>query len=188
MKAWLGTGWRFFRDRWRWAERALAILGLAAVIYHSCFHMARVTSPSMHPTLQGTSWSNGDTVLAERVTMRFRRPRRWEVIALRSPEFGTVMKRVVGLPGERVQMRRGGRLFINGELHAPPPSLAFLKYFPFGNLTQDRIVECGDGYFVLGDDSQDSDDSRFNGPVSPAQVVGHAWLIVAPRSRVGFVR
>ena len=46
-------------------------------------------------------------------------------------------------------------------------------------------MDCGDGYFVLGDDSRDSDDSRFNAPVSPGDVVGRAWLILAPENTAG---
>src|SRR5512140_1934777 len=96
------------RRRWgRWLlrqfEHCLAMFGLGTLVYLGCFELVRMTSDSMAPTLQGTSWDNGDWVLSERVSGWFRNPRRWEVIALRNPGGVKVMKRVVGLPGEKVQ-------------------------------------------------------------------------------------
>jgi signal peptidase I len=175
--------------RWglRQIEHCLALIGLGTVVYFSCFDLSRVTSGSMKPTLRGEGLKSGDLVLTERVSGWFRQPRRWEVIAFRRDDGVQVMKRVVGLPGEKIQMRREGRIVINGEEIAVPEPLAFLKYFPFGNLVENKSVDCGDGYYVLGDDSVDSDDSRFNGPVRPAEMVGRAWLILAPAEHRRFV-
>jgi signal peptidase I len=175
--------------RWllRQAERVLALIGLGTIIYFTCFNLSRVTSGSMAPTLRGNDRHTGDLVLTERISLRFRQPRRWEVIAFRRDDGLQVMKRVVGLPGERVQIRRGGHVVIDGEEVTPPPSLAFLRYIPYVLVIQDKSVDCGDGYFVLGDDSRDSDDSRYNGPVPPADVIGRAWLILAPSEHRGFV-
>lgn len=176
--------------RWifRQAVRFFALFGVIAMVYLTCFSYTRVTSESMEPTLQGSDWESGDRVLTEKVTYWFRRPRRWEVITFRATDGRTIMKRVVGLPGEHVRMLRGGRILIDGKEIPPPAELDFLDYFPFGNLTVDKPpAACGDGYFVLGDDSRDSDDSRFNGPVTPDQLIGRAWLIVGPKNRRGFV-
>jgi signal peptidase I len=175
--------------RWllRQVEHVLALVGLGTLVYFACFNLSRVTSDSMAPTLRGKDCHTGDLVLTERVSLRFRQPRRWEVIAFSRDDGLQVMKRVVGLPGERVQMRRGGRIFINGHEAPPPASLAFLRYFPVAKVFQDKAVDCGDGYFVLGDDSRDSDDSRYNGPVPPGDVIGRAWLILGPKEHRGFV-
>jgi signal peptidase I len=175
--------------RWllRQIERCLALIGLGTVVYFGCFNLSRVTSDSMAPTLQGDDWRSGDLVLAERISYWFRQPRRWEVIAFRKNDGMQIMKRVVGLPGEHVQMLRGGRIFIDGEEIDPPPELDFLHYFPYGKLIENKSVPCEDGYFVLGDKSRDSDDSRFEGPVRPDQLIGRAWLILAPSARFGFV-
>ena len=175
--------------RWllRQVEHVLALIGLGTLIYFTCFNLSRIASGSMAPTLRGIDRRIGDLVLTERVSLRFRQPRRWEVIAFHTEEGTQVMKRVVGLPGERLQMRSGGRIFINGREVPPPASLVFLRYFPVARVCQDKTVDCGDGYFVLGDDSRDSDDSRYNGPVPPGDVVGRAWLILAPAEHRGFV-
>ncbi|MGD9649044.1 MAG: S26 family signal peptidase [Pirellulales bacterium] len=55
-------------------------------------------------------------------------------------------------------------------------------------MTEGKPFACGDGYYVLGDDSKDSDDSRFNGPVPTDDVLGRPWLILWPRDRAGRVR
>lgn len=175
--------------RWllRQTERVLAGFGLAALVYWTCLDYSYIVSPSMSPTLKGTNGRNGDQVLTERVSYRFRQPRRWEVVTIRRADGSQIMKRVVGLPGERIKMLRGGRILIDGEEVHRPANLDFLGYFPYGNLAGDQAVECGDGFYVLGDYSRDSDDSRFNGPVPPQHIIGRAWLIIGPSGRRGRV-
>ena len=168
-------------------EHVLALVGLGTLVYFTCFNLSRITSDSMAPTLRGNDRRAGDLVLTERVSRRFRQPRRWEVIAFYKEDGVQVMKRVVGLPGERVQIRRGGRIVIDGQEVAPPASLGFLRYVPIAKVILDKTVDCGDGYFVLGDNVHDSDDSRYNGPVPPDDVFGRAWLILTPKEHRGFV-
>lgn len=175
------------RRLFRWAERCFAIIGLFMVIYLLMFDLSRMVSPSMSPTLKGTSAINGDLILTEKVSYWFRRPRRWEVITYTNNDGMQIMKRVVGLPGETVRVADGGKLLIDDEPHNMPTSVD-AKYLPYGNLTDGASVACGDGYYVLGDFTRDSDDSRFNGPVDPQQIKGRAWLIVGPSSRFGWVR
>jgi signal peptidase I len=180
--------WRTTRWLLRQAERALALIGLGMIVYFACFDLSRVTSQSMAPTLRGEDWQTGDCVLTEKVSYWLRQPRRWEVMTFRTRDGVQVMKRVIGLPGEHVQLRRGGQIVIDGKPLDVPTELSFLHYFPFGNVIEDQVVDCKDGYYILGDNSQDSDDSRFNGPVWPEQVTGRAWLIVAPAKHRGFIR
>lgn len=165
----------------------MALIGLGTIVYFSCFNLSRVTSRSMSPTLRGNDWRTGDLVLAERISYWFRGPRRWEVIAFRSKDGVQVMKRVVGLPGERVQMQRDGQILIDGQPIQRPASLDFPKYFAYGNLINNQSADCGAGYYVLGDFTRDSEDSRFTGPVMPEQLAGRAWLILGPSGRRGFV-
>jgi signal peptidase I len=178
---------RWVRWSYRQAQRVFALIGLGVVLFFLCFNYSRVTSHSMKPTLQGTNWATGDRVITEKVSYRFRKPRRWEVITFRHDDGRQIMKRVVGLPGEKVQMLRGGRILINGEETRLPEELGFLDYFPFGKLVESKTVECEDGYFVLGDYTRDSDDSRYNGPVPHDRLIGRAWLIVGPSGRRGLV-
>ena len=165
----------------------LAIIGAVCILFHATLISSTIVSPSMSPTLQGQSWSDGDRVLTEVVSYWFRRPRRWEVVTFRRADGMLVMKRVVGLPGETVQLHKNGELFINDQAVPQPAMLSHLRYIPIGMISEDRAVNCMAGYFVLGDDSKDSDDSRYEGPITATSIVGRAWLIVGPWSRVGWV-
>lgn len=171
----------------RWIERGLAVFGGLVALYWLTLDYTVIISRSMSPTLEGTNVDHGDRVITEKITRWYRRPRRWEVITFISNDGQKVMKRVAGLPGENIQMRNTGQLLIDGrEIHCPP-SLD-IKYIRFGNLIEGKPVPCGDGYYVLGDDLKDSDDSRFNGPVPARRIMGRAWLIVWPWKRAGWIR
>jgi signal peptidase I len=186
----ISTQPRWRKTRWllRQAEHGLALIGVGMLLYFACFDLSRITSDSMAPTLRGHDWKSGDWVLTEKLSYWLRGPRRWEVITFRMADGVQVMKRVVGLPGENVQMSKDGQIIIDGQAIDFPERLAFLHYFPYGNIVSNKTAACKDGYYVLGDDSRDSDDSRFNGPVLPDQLIGRSWLIVAPAEHRRFVR
>ena len=171
----------------RWVERGFAVFGVLCLLYLLTVDISIITSTSMSPTLQGTNVDDGDRVVTEKVTRWFRQPRRWEVIAFTRDDGVQLMKRVAGLPGETVQLSEDRRLLIDGRPVTMPPSLP-QKYLRFGNLLDGKPIACGEGYYVLGDDLKDSDDSRFIGSVKPSRLIGRAWLIVSPWNRIGFVR
>ena len=176
------------RQVFKGIEHFLATVGLFTIVYHTCFELSVVVSGSMAPTLRGTNVKDGDWVLAEKISYWFRRPARWEIVAYQSELGLQVMKRVVGLPGETVQMYDRKELRINEQPAEFPANIPRIPYLAYGNLADGKPVPCGDGYYVLGDDTRDSDDSRFNGPVSGERIRGRSWLIVWPLSRIGFVR
>jgi signal peptidase I len=175
-----------FRKFLRVTERLLAVTGLMFVIYHSGFDLAVMVSPSMSPTLQGTSYENGDWILNERVSGWFRSPRRWEVIVFRDHEGVLVTKRVVALPGETVAIKQL-KVHVNGRELAAPASLGWLKHYAYGNVSGGQTFTVTNGYYVLGDDSKDSQDSRFEGVVAPEKVLSRAWAVVWPLSRIRWV-
>ena len=170
-----------FRPRvlFRNARDGFAVIGLGVVLFHTCFHASRMVSESMAPTLWGTNPTTGDLVLTEKVSYWFRQPRRWEVVTFPGPN-GVIMKRVIGLPGETVSIDRDRQLRINGQVIERPAELADLEYYAYGNLTGRKGFKAEGGYYVLGDDSRDSDDSRFNGVVSPDIIIGRSWAVLAP--------
>lgn len=154
----------------------------------------RIPSPSMEPTLHCAKPANGcrarvsDRVIANRLVYRFHDPRRGEIIVFQAPAQveaacgaeGTFVKRLVGLPGEKVSMRNG-YVFIDGVRLEEP-------YLRPGY----RGVESGDwaripsgGYFVLGDNRTMSCDSRRWGVVPRDNIIGRAEMIYWPPNRVG---
>ncbi len=174
------------RGTLRWGEHLLASVGAVLVIYHLGFELTVMISPSMSPTLQGTSKENGDWILTERVSYWFREPRRWEVVRFDLADGTPVMKRVVALPGETVALKKF-QLIINDAAVPQPDAIAHLKYYSYGNVSHGRTFTNRHGYYVLGDDSVDSLDSRYEGTIPQEKIAGRVWLRVWPPSRIGLV-
>src|SRR5262249_44966765 len=105
---WRLTGRTLARAALRWIRNGLAVFGAIVVIYWATLDGSVIVSPSMSPTLKGTNIDNGDRVISEKVSYRFRSPRRWEIIAFTTDSGEKRMKRVAGLPGETVQMPNPG--------------------------------------------------------------------------------
>lgn len=127
----------------------------------------------------------GDRMLVDYTTLLFRQPRRWEVVALRLPETASriAVKRVVGLPGETVELR-GGEVYIDGKLTPKSSAVADIRYdnvpgFP----TPVQWKLAADEYFVLGDNPSISDDSRcwtFGAGVPSQLIVGKPFIVHFP--------
>jgi signal peptidase I len=116
-------------------------------------------------------------------------PERWEIAVYKSPEDQSTLyvKRLVGLPGEQIEIRNGA-VSVNGERLSPPERLGPIRY----SLENARFDENGEGfaitlgadeYFVLGDNANKSADSRILGPLKRDAIVGVADLIYWPPSR-----
>ncbi|GAB4506528.1 MAG: signal peptidase I [Anaerolineales bacterium] len=139
----------------------------------------RIQGDSMLPTLE-----TGQFVLVERVSYRFSEPQRGDIVVFeypRAPQEDFV-KRIIGLPGETVEIT-GGQVYINGNLlaesyvHGQPT----LTYRPV-NITLGQ-----DEYFVMGDNRAASSDSRTWGPLPRQNIIGRAWLSYWPPSRWGLI-
>jgi signal peptidase I len=176
---------RVVRRAWRTAVAIFAVIGLITTARPFLFDLTPIISGSMAPTLQGDV-HGGDWVLAEKLSYYFRAPRRWEVVEFTNSEGIQVMKRVAALPGESITVKNN-RAVINGAEVIPPVDPP-PRYYPYGNLLSGKPVDAGSGYYVLGDDSVDSQDSRYEGTVRRESIRARAWLIVWPLNRFGWVR
>jgi signal peptidase I len=154
----------------------------------------RIPSGSMLDTLRP-----GDRVLVNRMVYRLRDPHRGDVIVFRYPQDPDVVfiKRVVGVPGDVLEVR-DGRLHVNGRKVAEPyvhrtdgrpdPTIAqatiagSTMHDPW-SLTDPYRVPVGN-YFVMGDNRTDSDDSRGWGTVPRAAIVGEGLATYWPLSRL----
>lgn len=129
-----------------------------------------VSGASMEP-----NFANGNYLLIDEITFRFREPERGEVIVFRSPNEATFfIKRIIGLPVEHLVIRNN-QVFINGKLLSE-------KYLPTDFKTAGVVdVTLGsDEFFVLGDNRYNSFDSRNWGPLERKKIIGLVRLRLLP--------
>jgi signal peptidase I len=105
-------------------------------------------------------------------------------VAQRQASSETFVKRVVGLPGDRISIRNG-HVYRNG-VREHDPYIAPCYGGPACSFPQTITVPRGD-YYMMGDNRGDSDDSRFWGPVARSWIIGKAFLTYWPPSRIGFL-
>jgi signal peptidase I len=137
-----------------------------------------IPSGSMEPTLMVN-----DRILVAKFLYRFEPVARGDVIVFRYPlnPQRDFVKRVIGLPGNRVALKEGV-VYVNGQRISEKGYTIKPDYGNYGPVTVPR----GD-YFVLGDNRNNSEDSRFFGYVPRANIIGKAIFIYWPPQRVGFV-
>lgn len=163
-------------------------IGVALLVQAFLVKPYRIPSESMQDTLL-----IGDRVLVDRLSWRFTEPQR-EDIAVFHPPFGgnVLIKRIVGMPGDKLSLRNGA-LVVNGKVlnepHVlrydgePVPTEAFSNGMPW-SLEQPYVVPEG-SYFMMGDNRINSGDSREFGPVAREALVGRAFARYWPPTRIG---
>ena len=139
----------------RWCFEIVVTLVLAAMVGIMLFQTVTMQESSMEPTI-----AVGDRFFINRVVYKFSSPKRGDLIVFRtnaSDDAALHIRRVIGLPGETIQIS-GGRILIDGEAYKEG------KDFPMisnpGLASSSITLESGE-YFVLGDNRQDSNDSRY---------------------------
>lgn len=147
----------------------LALVLFVAV--RSALQNTRVDGHSMEPTLH-----DGQYLMVNKLAYRLGMPNRGDIVVFPSPQDGgrALIKRVVGLPGEEVAIA-GGQVYINGA-RLMEPYLA-----PNHGLGDWGPTVLGEGeYLVLGDNRNNSNDSRNFGPVREEELIGKAWFSIWP--------
>lgn len=138
---------------------------------------------SMEPTIEVN-----DTVIIDKVTYHFRLPARYDVIAFPQPDNkeGYDIKRVIGLPGETVQVA-DGRIYINGDVLSDREAY---DRCTLAGLASEPITLNENEYFVLGDNRLASEDSRFDkmGNIKSSEIIGRVWFRTNPISKIGQIR
>lgn len=145
-----------------------------------------VEGSSMEPTL-----TNGDVLFVDKISYRFSDPKRFDIIVFpyHQEPGKKFIKRIIGLPGETVQIDAEGNIYINGEVLEENYGLEAIAAYTIGIAAQ-PIVLGEDEYFVLGDNRNDSKDSRMSvvGNIQREDIIGRAWLRILPFSEFGFMK
>lgn len=169
----------------RLIKRAIFILTIpiVALMFTAFFlRIYHVQGPSMEPNLKDNQrvliekWSK---TVASLKGNRYK-PSRYDIVVLKPPDDNTqVIKRVIGMPGDRVIVDSSGIVIINSQ---HPDGYEVDKESPVSNLKYKEettgnvdITLSGDQYFVLGDNRQASEDSRLFGPITSDDIVGKLW-------------
>ena len=152
---------------------AAVAAGLALLVNYLVFEPFYVNGPSMQPTLDGGRSDvdeDGDIVYLNTV----KEPSRGDIVVF-SYENRHLVKRVIGVPGDTVLIK-DGELYLNGELMREDYILEDMADAPFSDQTFLSLTVPDGAYFVLGDNRNNSSDSRVFGCVSEDDITGVCWL------------
>lgn len=159
-----------------WIIEIVAVVLIAFYIINFALEKTTMLGNSMEVTLKAQ-----DKVIINKLAYVFKDPKRYDVIVFKQSgdEHNYYnIKRIIGLPGETVQIK-GGFVYINGEVLEEPMVVDLIQ---MGGLANDEIVLEEDEYFVLGDNRNISEDSRFAniGNVVFDDIIGKAWIRLSP--------
>ncbi len=170
----------FFYSLWEIFEISLIALVSVFIIRTFLIQPFLVSGASMEPT-----FSSGDYLLIDEISYRFREPERGEVAVFRYPGNEKVfyIKRIIGLPGERLVFKDGRIVVYN---NANPDGLALKETYLPGDIktSGDGVVLDNDEYFVMGDNRYFSFDSRSWGSLKKAEIIGLARWRLWPFNKV----
>ena len=184
---------------WEWVESIVVALILALVIRHFVIQAFKIPTGSMRMTL-----IEGDRIMVNKFIYGakipfsdirlpgLRQPKRGDVVVFVYPEDPKkdFIKRLIGLPGETVEIKKGN-IYINGELCQDP--VVYNRYYynrPETNYGSEGepVNVPQDSYYVLGDNSASSRDSRYWGFVPKKNMLGNAILIYWPPQRIRIIK
>jgi signal peptidase I len=138
----------------------------------------------MEPTL-----SDGDNLIVDKLSYRFHDPQRFDIIVF-PYQYGAntyYIKRIIGLPGETVQIDEQGNIYIDGEKLEESYGKEVIQD---PGIAAQEIHLADDEYFVMGDNRNDSADSRFVtvGNIKKDAIIGKAWVRIYPFQSIGFLK
>ncbi len=172
------------RELGGWILYILIIVVLTYLIITFVGQRTRVSGSSMETTL-----SDGDNLIVDKLSYNFKEPKRFDIIVFpyKHEENTYYIKRIIGLPGDTVQVV-DGYVYIDGELLESDTYGA--EVMTTADLAAEPIQLGEDEYFVLGDNRNNSEDSRFAniGNVREDYIIGKAWFIIAPRDKLGLMK
>ena len=165
----------FFKELWGWILYILVIIGLTYFIVTFVGQRTMVDGSSMEPTL-----SDGDNLIVDKISYRFKEPERYDIIVFpyRHAENTYYIKRIIGLPGETIQII-DGYVYINGEELGEHYGMEVMLE---SGIAEEAIELGADEYFVLGDNRNHSSDSRDSkvGVLKRSEIIGRAWVRIYP--------
>lgn len=175
--------WLWFLD---FIETIVIALAIFVVVYRFLFQPHQVKGNSMYD-----NFHDGEYLLTDKVSYRFNQPVKDDVIVFKAPmnEDYDYIKRIIGLPGDTVIIKDGS-VYINGKKDDESGYLdTRVKTMPGRASTEGLMITVPSGnYFVMGDNRNNSSDSRDFGPVPQQNIVGKAWMRYWPLNEIGVIK
>lgn len=166
-----------------WAFKIILVCLLALVIVFYFGRQVKNSGDSMRPAVL-----DGDIVLVNRMIYDASKPKRGDIIIFKpngNENARSYIKRIIGLPGETVQIK-DGEIYIDGEKLEEKYETTAIED---AGTASEEITLDGDEYFVLGDNRRNSEDSRMAdiGNVKRSEIEGKAWFVLSTKGNFGFI-
>lgn len=162
----------------------LVVICLAYLIITYVGQRTQVKGSSMETTL-----SNNDNLIVDKISYRFRDPQRFDIIVFpfQYENDTYYIKRIIGMPGETVQIDLEGNIYINGEILEEHYGKEVIQN---PGRAIEPITLADDEYFVLGDNRNNSSDGRdiSVGNIKRENIIGRAWVRIWPLNKFGVLK
>ncbi len=164
----------------------LGVLCLTWLVITFVGQRTEVDGSSMEPML-----SDGDNLLVDKISYRFRDPQRYDIIVFpfKYKENTYYIKRIIGMPGETVRIDEDGSIYINDEILPENYGREIIRPDTVG-IAINPITLGEDEYFVMGDNRNNSMDSRTEivGNIKREDIIGRAWVRIWPLNMIGVLK
>lgn len=172
------------KEIFSWIIEIAIVLMMAFVLVYFIGMRTSVVGQSMSETLE-----NGDQILVNRFMYKVIGPKANDVIVFLpngNEKSHYYVKRVIGVPGDTVQIK-DGRIYVNGTEFTEKVDVASIED---AGLAADAVTLDDDEYFVLGDNRNNSEDSRYAniGNIKREYIIGKAWFVISTGDRFGFIK
>ena len=166
---------------WDYAKTFLLIFLVVFALNKLVYTNAVIPSESMQTTIM-----KGDRIIGSRLAYKSKDPQRFDIVIFKYPDDPSkiFIKRVIGLPGETVEIKEG-KLLIDGK----PLKAEYVSDIGYAGTASEPVHLGKDEYFLLGDNETASDDSREEkiGNIKKKEIYGEVWFVIKPWSDIGFV-
>ena len=164
------------------AAYLLIVVALTFLFVQFVGQRTHVNGDSMNVTLE-----DGDNLIVDKLSYRFKEPKRFDIVVFpyQYQEKTYYIKRIIGMPGETVQVI-DGMVYIDGEMLDETYGKEIMQY---AGVASEPMTLGEDEYFVLGDNRNNSSDSRDPsvGNIKEDQIIGKAWLRIWPLNKFGIL-
>lgn len=179
-----GTAKKILKELLSTSIYLLVVVCIAYLIVTYVGQRTQVSGGSMETTL-----SNGDHLLVDKISYRFTDPKRFEIIVFpfQFDKDTYYIKRIIGMPGETVQIDYDGNIYINGEILEEDYGKEVILN---PGRASEPIALGDDEYFVMGDNRNSSSDSREPsvGNIRRRDIIGKAFIRIWPLAKSGILK